>query len=291
MIATLALPLGLLLAGAPHRQTFRGTPRAVSTLSAAEFVSEAAAKVLPSVALLFEEGEASHGTGCMIKAGTETMLLTSASVARTEKNASLEVALAGDGYSARHPAKVVGKVPEVNLVLMSVDLDDAVTPSTLAFSDDGALSEGDFVIALGNPQGPRGGASLGLLVGRSSSSMNEAPPTTPGTTEAAMAEAEAELEAEALKRGEEPFLVADAALVDGASGGPMLDADGAVVGISTLVISAGEGSTRYYAVSCVNGIRTRAPLELEATIDQADSGSVLLKAAHSNPVVTAHGAA
>ena len=106
-----------------------------------------------------------------------------------------------------------------------------------------------------------------------------------------MAEAEAELEAEALKRGEEPFLVADAALVDGASGGPMLDADGAVVGISTLVISAGEGSTRYYAVSCVNGIRTRAPLELEATIDQADSGSVLLKAAHSNPVVTAHGAA
>jgi len=64
-----------------------------------------------------------------------------------------------------------------------------------------------------------------------------------------MADAEAEAEAEAEARGEEPFLVADAALVDGASGGPLLDAGGAVVGINTLVFSAGEGSTRYYAVS------------------------------------------
>jgi len=82
-----------------------------------------------------------------------------------------------------------------------------------------------------------------------------------------MAEAEAELEAEALKRGEEPFLVADAALVDGASGGPMLDADGAVVGISTLVISAGEGSTRYYAVSARRCLRA-----VEALVERRSLG-------------------
>jgi len=188
----------------------------------------------------------------MITAGTETMLITSASAVRNAANTSLQVALAGDGFVVRHDAQVVGKVPEINLVLLQVDLadlSDAPSPTPLTFSDDSPLCDGDFVIALGNPQGPRGGASLGLVVGRSSSSMSEPPALTPGTAEAAMAEAEAEVEADALRRGEEPFIVVDAALVDGASGGPMLDAEGAVVGINTLVISAGDDTTRYYTVS------------------------------------------
>ena len=61
-------------------------------------------------------------------------------------------------------------MPEINLVFLEIDLRNAATPPSLTFGDDTALSEGDFVIALGNPQGPQDGLSLGMLIGRSSSS-------------------------------------------------------------------------------------------------------------------------
>ena len=270
--------LGLVLSGGTRLPSSH-RPRVAPTLSATDFVSAAAEKAAPSVALVFDEGcETSHGCACVVMAGTETMLITSSSVARTGTTASLHVALSSDGFTTRHAARQVGQVPECNLVLLKVACDDVTMPSALSFSDDGALGEGDFVIALGNPQGPRGGAALGLLVGRSSSSMaTDAPNLTPGTAEAAMAEAEAEAEAEARERGEEPFLIADAALVGGASGGPLLDSDGAVVGINTLVISAGEGSTRYYAVSARRCVRAVESLvERRALGEEVDGMRVVL---------------
>ena len=275
---TFVLPLGLLLAG-PSRcsRRFEAGQEAGRTCSpkmCSDFVSKAAAKALPSVALIFTEScDTSHGSACVIEtAGTETMLLTTSSV--TSRGA-LEVAFADD-FSVRHSAKVVGSVDDLNLVLLQLLATDVPKPCGLTFGgDDATLSDGDFVIALGNPQGPRGGASLGLLVGRSATSMSgsDAPEVTPGTAEAAMAEAEAEAEAEALERGELPFLVTDAALVDGASGGPLLDAAGAVVGIHTLVISAGEGSTRYYAVSATRTARAvETMLERRRALGEAVDG-------------------
>ena len=44
-----------------------------------------------------------------------------------------------------------------------------------------------------------------------------------------MLEAEAEAEAAALTRGEQPYLVLDAPLIEGVSGGPLLDAEGEMV--------------------------------------------------------------
>jgi len=160
-MAATVLPLGLLIAGGMRLPSIR-MPRAAPTLSAADFFSIAATKALPSVALLFEDGcDISHGCGCVIKAGTETVLVTSASVARMGTNASLEVALAADDFTVHRAAKVIGTFPTINLAFLKIDLADAERPSTLKFSDDDELSEGDFVIALGNPQRPRGGASLG----------------------------------------------------------------------------------------------------------------------------------
>jgi len=244
MLASVLPLAAVLLAGggpSPRRAAVHSSRRAAVQLSAADFVSKAAAQV--------------------VRAGED----------------GLTAALADD-FTARHSVKVVDTIPEVNLALLQL-APTAPTQRSLTFGDDSTLSDGDFVIALGNPQtGSRGGASLGMLVGRSSSSMSDAPSITPGTAEAAMAEAEAEVEAEALERGEAPFLVSDAALVEGASGGPLLDAEGVVVGINTLVISAGEGSTRYYTVSARRCARAVEALVERRTLgEQVDGVRVVLR--------------
>jgi len=82
-----------------------------------------------------------------------------------------------------------------------------------------------------------------------------------------MADAEAAAEAEAAERGEHPFLVSDAALLPSMTGGPLLSAEGEVMGVHTLIMSAGEGTTRYYAVSAERTARA-----LDAMLDRRGLG-------------------
>jgi S1-C subfamily serine protease len=58
-----------------------------------------------------------------------------------------------------HSVKVVGTAPEVDLALLALP-DDLMmgTPPALPLADSDALSEGDFLVALGDPSGPNGGA-------------------------------------------------------------------------------------------------------------------------------------
>jgi hypothetical protein len=59
-----------------------------------------------------------------------------------------------------------------------------------------------------------------------------------------MLEAEAEAEAAALARGEQPYLVLDAPVIDGVSGGPLLDAEGAMVSRACTLFSQAARDAR-----------------------------------------------
>lgn len=223
-------------------------------------IDDALASASPSVALVLPppqsssssvaEAAAASGSAVCIEAQGEVFLLSSLHVVGDAD--THEVALPEDGHKARHVAKVVGRAPAVDLALMSLP-EGVAPPPVLPLGEGASLDMGDFAIALSCT-----GRALGIVCSKTTmpslasgadangAERSEAPP---GTAEAAMAEAELAAEEEALERGEQPFIVVDAPSVEGVVGGPLLSADGALVGLTTLVMSAGAESTRYYAVS------------------------------------------
>ena len=268
-------------------------PRAQLDASSQSFVASACANVAPSLALVMSSssssGDAPQGCACAIQVGSEKFLLTSSVVASSSSSKIVKVTLPADNYQERHDATIVSSSPDVDLALLSLPA-GASMPPALSLGDSGAVAEGDFVIALGNPTSDlRGGASLGMLSSRSELPSLAPPPEDgvpprrppPGTAEAAMVEAEAEAEAEALRRGELPFLVTTAATAEGfMRGGPLLSDDGAVLGINTLVISApGESSsTTYYSVTA-----QRATRAIDAMLERRSLGEQVGGAALGSP--------
>lgn len=188
----------------------------------------------------------------------------------------------------RHEATVVGKCPAVDLCLLS--LPEGVTmPPAMPIGAGANIEEGDFAIALSAIGGNR---ALGIVKSKRSAGPSEAASEAqvtpqqrapPCTAEAAMAEAESAAEAEALARGEQPFLVVDAPSADGVVGGPMVSADGSLLGITTLVVSAGAECTRYYAVSSERMARAvDAILEQRSHREQVRGARVVLSNAPAN---------
>ena len=173
---------------------------------------------------------------CAISVDAETYLLTSASVVASAAPSGLLVRLP---CGTACEAKLVGSVPEVDVALLALPDGLERPPPPLQFADSGELAESDFVIAVGGPSTPNGGALLGLVRGRATMP-SLAPPAAddgaspvrtppPGTVEAAIAEAEAEAEAAAAARGEQPFLVSSTATSVGfLRGSPLLTPDAEV---------------------------------------------------------------
>ena len=230
-------------------------------------MDDAIARAVPSVALVLPpsssssssgtaaETQAASGSAVVVEVKGEIFLVTSNHLVG---DADTRVSVATDGFATQHAATVVGRMAAVDLCLLS--LPEGVTPPPAMRLGEPAsivdLEEGDFAIALSAVGGSK--RALGIVKSQTeagpsllpdddaSAASREAPP---GTAEAAMAEAEAAAEEDALARGEKPFLVVDAPSAEGAVGGPLLGADGALLGLTTLVISAGVDATRYYAVN------------------------------------------
>lgn len=197
-----------------------------------------------------EEVKAASGSAVAVEVKGEVFLLTSAHIVGDAD--TQDIALPADSFETRHSTTVVGRAPAVDLCLLS--LPDGVTPpAAMELAPTIDVEEGDFAVALSAVGGKRSlgivksltSAGPSLARGDGETGAREAPP---GTAEAAMAEAETAAEEEALARGEKPFLVVDAPSAEGVVGGPLVGADGALLGLTTLVVSAGAESTRYYAV-------------------------------------------
>jgi serine protease Do len=112
-----------------------------------------------------------------------------------------------------YEAKAIGRDPKTDLALIKIESDESL--KTLPLGDSEKLEVGDWVVAIGNPFG------LGNTV-------------TAGIVSAKYRQIGA--------GSYDNFIQTDASINPGNSGGPLLDTNGAVVGINTAIFSQSGGN-------------------------------------------------
>ncbi|HSD10534.1 MAG TPA: serine protease [Candidatus Binatia bacterium] len=142
----------------------------------------------------------SFGSGFVVKEG---VVLTNLHVLKG--CAAGTVRLIGDGESARI-AGAVASDPSLDLVLLSVPTFEA---APLPLGDSSAVSIGDRVFVVSNPQDLEGTFSEGIISGKR-------------------------------KRADVRLLQITAPISAGSSGGPVLDANGRVIGVATSSLKTGQ---------------------------------------------------
>lgn len=110
-------------------------------------------------------------------------------------------------------AEIVGRDPKTDIALLKVDPDGAEL-ATIALGDSEAIRPGDWVVAIGNPFGLEHTVTAGIV-----SAMHRRD-VSPGQVQTY-----------------DDFIQTDAAINPGNSGGPLIDLEGRVVGINTMIRS------------------------------------------------------
>jgi len=109
-------------------------------------------------------------------------------------------------------AKLVGEDKDIDLALLKVDGHDF---PTLPLATNSSVHPGEFVVAIGSPEGLQNSVTLGIV----SSVWRQPDPNQPMV-----------------------YVQTDAPINHGSSGGPLVDLDGHVVGSNTFILSEGGGS-------------------------------------------------
>jgi S1-C subfamily serine protease len=170
-------------------------------------------RVGPAVVHVRAVRDRAHGlaTGSGVLVAPDGYALTNSHVVHGA--AALEVVLA-DGRTLL--ADVVGDDPATDLAVLRVAASTPLPHAALA--DSNRLRVGDVVLAIGSPYGLTRTVTAGIV-------------SALGRT----------LPSQAAGRVIEGVIQTDAPLNPGNSGGPLLDADGAVVGINTAVLLSAQG--------------------------------------------------
>lgn len=113
----------------------------------------------------------------------------------------------------RFEGRVIARDPDVDLAMLKVDLVDA---QAAMFADSRSLQVGQLVYAMGHPWGQSGMVTMGLVSGLGTAIIRG-------------------------RRSSIPVIRTDARLAPGNSGGPLVNAAGAVVGINTLLVGGDLG--------------------------------------------------
>jgi serine protease Do len=113
----------------------------------------------------------------------------------------------------QYQARILARDPEIDLALLRIEARD-LTPAGIA--DSRRLKVGQLVLAVGHPWGQRGFVTAGVI-----SALVQAETSQPGRRL--------------------PVIRTDASLAPGNSGGPLVDATGAVIGINTLIVGGDQG--------------------------------------------------
>jgi serine protease Do len=110
------------------------------------------------------------------------------------------------------PARQVLKEPEIDLALLQIDETDV---PVAAIADSRGLRVGQLALAVGHPWGQRGMVTIGVI-------------SSLGSLRA--------------RNGSEVDIIrSDARLAPGNSGGPLVNANGAVIGINTMIVGGDQG--------------------------------------------------
>jgi len=117
------------------------------------------------------------------------------------------------GNEASRDAEVIGSDPTTDLALVKVSPGRDLVPAVLGDSD--ALAPGQWVAAAGFPFGLESSFSVGVISALQRSGADVA--------------------------GHEDFIQTDARIFPGASGGPLCDLRGRVIGVTTTAFTAGTG--------------------------------------------------
>lgn len=217
-------------------------------------VAAIAQKVAPAVVSIEVEVGQSGGVGSGVVIDQEGYILTNhhvVSQAARADEAKLTVVFT-DG--TRVQGAIVGTDPRTDLAVLKVDVEN---PVVIQIGDSDALAPGDRVMAIGSPFGLENTVTEGIV-----SALNR-PVTAPG------------------ENGDPPVtydaIQTDAAINPGNSGGALVDSTGALVGINSMIRtagSAGEGGSigLGFAIPVNQAVEISDALVRDGTVKHASIG-------------------
>jgi S1-C subfamily serine protease len=170
---------------------------ALSGLALSDAIADIAAEVKQSVVLIGQNG--SHGAGVIWR--PDGIVVTNRHVLREDR---VDVIL-DDGRKLT--GIVAARHPDRDLAVVKIAADDL---PAARLGDSSTVRPGQIAIAIGHPPGLRSAATVGVVVAAGQAATLEGPRTG-------------------------DWLQTDVTLRPGNSGGPLVDAHGAVIGINTMV--------------------------------------------------------
>ena len=180
-------------------------------------IAEIAARVQPAVVQLNVSGSQGEGTGSGFVVREDGYIITNNHVAGIAGDGGTIDVVFSDGST--RTGKLVGTSPDYDLAVVKVD--GAKLP-TVPLGSSADLAVGDSVIAVGSPLGLSGTVTTGIV-----SALNR--PVTAGGENS----------------DQTSFINAiqtDAAINPGNSGGPLLDGNGAVIGVNSAIATMGASA-------------------------------------------------
>jgi serine protease Do len=187
------------------KHMFTGTPARLDETTIASSFSQALQRVYASLVVV-QSGRTGVGAGLIWD--RDGLVLTNNHVAGRHHH--LRVRLPGGRDVA---ARLVARQPEIDLALLEIEPGD-YTPAWIG--DSQSLCIGELVLAVGHPWGQPGYATLGVV-----SALGFATNSNGGERI--------------------PVIRSDAAMAPGNSGGPLVNVEGAVIGINTMIVGGDQG--------------------------------------------------
>jgi Do/DeqQ family serine protease len=219
----------------------------------------------------------SLGSGVIVSA--DGLIVTNNHVVKSRGETEVRVALSD---KREFDAKVIAQDEKSDIAVLKIEGGDGRFP-TLDFDDSDSLEVGDLVLAIGNPFGVGQTVTSGIVSALSRSEVSQS--------------------------DSQVFIQTDAAINPGNSGGALIDMEGRLVGINTMIYSQSGGSVgigfaipsnlvKLYADSAASGRKVERPwlgAKLEAvTREYAEglglarvAGAVVTRVSDKGPSATA----